>query len=44
MPAVDLKTQLRNLVNLQTVDSEIYALRAEKEAKPQEIKAIGSCF
>lgn len=37
---VDLKKQISSLVRLQTIDSEIYALQAEKGAKPQEIKTL----
>ena len=44
MPGVDLKEQLRNLLQLQTVDTEIYNLKAEKEAKPQEIKLLDDAF
>ncbi|TRZ49164.1 hypothetical protein D4Q80_02465 [bacterium] len=44
MPALDLKEQLRNLLQLQTIDTEIYNLKAEKEAKPQEIKALDDAF
>jgi predicted nucleic acid-binding Zn-ribbon protein len=44
MPALDLKEQLRNLLQLQAIDTEIYNLRAEKEAKPQEIKALDDAF
>jgi len=44
LSSVDLKTQIIGLVNLQEVDSEIYALKNEKEAKPIEIKAIQSSF
>jgi len=44
VPTVDLKSQISSLVKLQTVDSEIYALRLEKEAKPQEIKALETAF
>ncbi len=44
MPAIDLKSQINSLVELQTIDSEIYALRAEKESKPQEIKALEASF
>ncbi len=40
LPAIDLKSQLGNLIRLQTIDSEIYALRSEKSSKPGEIKAI----
>lgn len=44
MPTVDLKAQISNLVNLQTIDSEIYFLKYEKESKPAEIKAIEVTF
>lgn len=44
MSTVNLKEQLSNLIKLQTVDSEIYTLRAEKSAKPEEIKAIEASF
>lgn len=44
MPTVDLKIQISSLIKLQTIDSEIYALRYEKEAKPQEIKTLESAF
>jgi len=41
---MDLKSQLSGLVHLQEVDSQIYALNQEKQAKPQEIKAIEEQF
>lgn len=44
MPGLDLKEQLRNLLELQKVDTEIYNLVAEKQAKPQEIKALDDAF
>ena len=44
MPTLDLKSQISNLVRLQTIDSEIYSLRYEKESKPQEIKVIEASF
>lgn len=44
MPAIDLKSQINNLVRLQTIDSEIYALRDEKASKPEEIKALEAAF
>lgn len=44
MPTVELKSQITNLVKLQAIDSEIYALRSEKEAKPQEIKVLEAAF
>ena len=44
LSTIDLKSQINNLSKLQTVDSEIYTLRAEKEAKPLEIKTIESSF
>ena len=44
MGNMDLKTQIINLVKLQELDSEIYALGNEKTAKPQEIKTIEAAF
>ncbi|MDD2688545.1 MAG: C4-type zinc ribbon domain-containing protein [Candidatus Omnitrophica bacterium] len=44
MPIVDLKSQLENLIKLQTIDSEIYGLKHEKDSKPQEIKALEASF
>lgn len=44
MTTVDLKTQISNLVKLQTIDSEIYSLKYEKESKPREIQAIEGSF
>ncbi|MCX5700261.1 MAG: C4-type zinc ribbon domain-containing protein [Candidatus Omnitrophica bacterium] len=44
MSPLDLKTQLGSLIKLQTIDSEIYALRLEKESKPQEIKVLEQSF
>jgi hypothetical protein len=41
---MDLKQQISILVRLQTIDSEIYALKFEKESKPQEIKALEAVF
>lgn len=40
----DLKVQITNLSGLQTIDSEIYGLRQEKELKPQEIKKLEDSF
>lgn len=42
--SIDLKSQLNNLVKLQTIDSEIYTLNNEKQAKPLEIKAAEEEF
>jgi len=39
-----LKVQIVGLVSLQELDSEIYALNNEKEAKPLEIKAMEASF
>lgn len=39
-----LKSQLEWLVKLQAIDSEIYALRNEKDSKPQEIKSLEASF
>ena len=44
MKTINLKEQLNNLIQLQKIDSEIYALKAEKESKPQEIKALEASF
>lgn len=44
MPEINLKSQLANLVKLQTVDSEIYSLAAEKSTKPEEIKIMETAF
>jgi hypothetical protein len=44
LSTLDLKSQISNLVRLQTIDSEIYSLRAEKESKPGEIKTIEAAF
>ena len=44
MPTVDLKAQLTGLVKLQTVDSEIYALKYEKESMPGRIKELEAAF
>ena len=41
---IDLKSQISQLVHLQTIDSEIYVLKSEKEAKPKEIQAIDVAF
>jgi hypothetical protein len=38
LSTVDLKTQIIGLVKLQELDSQIYALRNEKEAKPLELQ------
>ena len=42
--AIDLKSQIHYLVQLQTLDSEIYALKSEKDAKPGEVKALELAF
>jgi predicted nucleic acid-binding Zn-ribbon protein len=44
LPEVDLKAELGNLLKLQGVDTEIYALKGEKEAKPAQIKALEDAF
>jgi hypothetical protein len=44
LATTDLKTQIIGLVSLQELDSEIYALNNEKEAKPLEIKAMEASF
>ena len=40
----NLKAQLASLVQLQTLDTQIYALENEKEAKPQEVKTLEDAF
>jgi hypothetical protein len=40
----DLKIQLSNLIQLQSLDSQIYVLNEEKTAKPEEIKFLQSAF
>ncbi len=44
MPITNLKSQIKILVQLQKIDSEIYALNEEKKAKPEEIKVIEASF
>ena len=44
MQTIDLKAQLTNLIKLQKIDSEIYGLRHEKEAKPREIEQLQAAF
>jgi len=44
MPAVDLKSQIFNLVELQKIDSEIYALNNQKALKPQVVKELEAAF
>jgi len=44
LQVTNLKEQIINLVKLQAVDSEIYGLRSEKEAKPKEINALEASF
>jgi hypothetical protein len=41
---VDLKTQLKNLIELQKIDTCIYGLKREKEVKPEELKVIQEAF
>lgn len=44
MSTVELKSQIGHLVSVQTIDSEIYALKEEKESKPQEIQQLETSF
>ena len=44
MATIDLKAQIIGLVKLQELDSEIYALKNEKEVKPLEIKEFELSF
>lgn len=41
---MDLKSQINSLIQLQTLDSEIYSLKAEKDAKPGQIKIMEESF
>ncbi|MFH1397662.1 MAG: C4-type zinc ribbon domain-containing protein [Candidatus Omnitrophota bacterium] len=44
MVTKNLKEQLKTLIELQAIDSEIYILKADKEAKPGEIEALQAAF
>lgn len=44
MAVIALKEQIGELIRLQTIDSEIYLLKNEKEAKPKEIQALEDAF
>jgi len=44
MGTSNLKAQLTSLIQLQAIDSQIYVLEREKQAKPEEIKAIEASF
>lgn len=44
MANVDLKAQIITLMQLQTIDSEIYALQREKNSQPEQIKALETSF
>ncbi len=44
MQTTDLKEQIGKLIELQAVDTQIYALTEEKNAKPDEIKALEEAF
>ncbi|MFH1441287.1 MAG: C4-type zinc ribbon domain-containing protein [Candidatus Omnitrophota bacterium] len=44
MDSGNLKNQLENLIKLQAVDKEIYALNLEKTAMPEKIKEAQACF
>ena len=44
MQSLGLKEQISKLLDLQAVDSQIYALKEEKGVKPQEIKALDELF
>lgn len=44
MAVVDLKSQIIQLIQLQTIDSEIYVLKTERELGPKEIQAIDASF
>lgn len=40
----NLREQINKLIEMQTVDSEIYSLQSEKDAKPEEIKKLDMSF
>lgn len=44
MTTVNLKDQILKLLHLQEIDTEIYSLKYEKEAKPAEIKVLEAAF
>ncbi len=44
MVTKNLKEQLKTLIELQAIDSEIYILNADKGAKPKEIEALKASF
>ena len=44
MAVTNLKVQLTNLIQLQTLDTDIYALKSEKQAKPLEMKTLTDAF
>jgi len=44
VPDVDLKEQIRQLVSLQGIDSQIYTLRREKEGIPLKLKELEDGF
>lgn len=44
MGSIDLKSQLNALIRLQEIDSQIYRLNDEKDAKPKEIEALKACL
>jgi len=44
LATTNLKAQIENLVQLQTIDTEIYALKFEKESKPKEMKLLEEAF
>lgn len=44
MAEINLKEQISKLIELQAVDSQIYNLQAEKDAKPEEIKKLDTSF
>lgn len=44
MPATDLKSQIGSLLKLQEIDSEIYALKDEKDALPKKVESLRISF
>lgn len=40
MPAIDIGEQLKGLIELQTVDGQLYALRRQRQQKPAQIEQL----
>ncbi|MBU0503760.1 MAG: C4-type zinc ribbon domain-containing protein [Candidatus Omnitrophota bacterium] len=44
MATINLKEQLKTLIELQAIDSEIYILKSDKDALPKEIEALKESY